>query len=74
MSADQLRQIADQRPFRPFIVRLRSGEQIEIKRSLRTTVWTDRVFFGVNEDPDSGVAKRMRIVALNEIDSVEHSS
>jgi hypothetical protein len=55
------------------VVRLRSGERIEIRRSLRTTVWTDRVFFGVNEDPDSGVAKRMRIVALNDIESVEHA-
>ena len=72
MSADELRRIADQRPFRPFIVRLRGGEQIEIRRSLRTTVWTDRVFFGVNEDPDSGVARRMRIVSLNDIESVEH--
>ena len=73
MSADELRRIADQRPFRPFVVRLRGGEQIEIRRSLRTTVWTDRVFFGVNEDPDSGIAKRMRIVALNDIESVEHA-
>ena len=73
MSADELRTIADQRPFRPFVVRLRGGEQIEIRRSLRTTVWTDRVFFGVNEDPDSGVAKRTRIVALNDIESVEHA-
>ena len=73
MIADELRRIADQRPFRPFIVRLRSGEQIEIRRSLRTTVWTDRVFLGVNEDPDSGVARRMRIVSLNDIEAVEHA-
>lgn len=71
MNADDLRKIAYQKPFRPFSVRLRSGEQIEINRSLRTSVGTDRVFFGVNEDPESGVAKRMRIVSLGEIDSVE---
>ena len=71
MSAEELRRIAYQRPFKPFLVRLRNGESIEIGRSLRTSVWTDRVFFGVDEDPASGIAQRMRIVSLKEIDSVE---
>ena len=73
MKAEELESIAYRDPFRPFAVRLRNGDRIEIKRSLRTTVWVDRVFFGVDEDPATGVAKRMRIVSLAEIDSVEVS-
>jgi hypothetical protein len=71
MTADQVRAVAYREPFQPFRVHLRSGEHIEIKRSLRTTVWSDRVFFGVNEDPESGVARRMRIVPLHDIDAIE---
>jgi hypothetical protein len=70
---EELESIAYREPFRPFSVRLRSGERIEIKRTLRTSVSTDRVFFSVDEDPETGVAKRMRIVPLVEIDSVEVS-
>lgn len=72
MSAEELQRIAYQRPFKPFRVLLRNGESIDINRSLRTSVWTDRVFFGVDEDPVSGIAKRMRIVSLHEIEAVEH--
>jgi hypothetical protein len=71
MNAEELRQIAYQKPFKPFRVRLVNGELLEIKRSLRTTVAEDRVVFGLHEDPARGVATRMRIVPLRDIAAVE---
>lgn len=71
MNADDIRKIAYQKPFRPFRVKLVNGEQLDIKRTLRTTVAEDRVIFGVNEDPEKGVATRMRMVSLRDIASVE---
>jgi hypothetical protein len=74
MTAEELRRIAYQRPFRPFRVKLTSGEMLEIRRTLRTTVAHDRVIFGVNEDPETGVATRMRMVSLDDIADVEVTS
>lgn len=71
MVADEIRRIAYQRPFRPFRVTLAGGETIEIGRTLRTTVAEDRALFGVDEDPVSGVARRLRIVPLTSIVAVE---
>ena len=71
MSADELRRIAYQKPFKPFRVKLVSGEILEIGRTLRTTVAEDRVLFGVDEDTQSGIAKRLRMVPLREIAAVE---
>jgi hypothetical protein len=71
MTADELRQIAYHEPFRPFRVRLVSGESIEIRRTLRTTVAEDRVVFGTEDDPVTGIARRMRMIALRDISSVE---
>ena len=71
--ADQLRRIAYAEPFKPFRVRLVSGEEIRIPRSLRTSVAPDRVVFGIDEDPSTGVARRMRMVSLRDIASVELS-
>jgi hypothetical protein len=71
VKADELRRIAYQKPFRPFRVRLVNGESLEIPRSLRTTVAEDRVLFGINEDPTSGVATRLRIVRLSDIAAAE---
>jgi hypothetical protein len=71
MTADEIRGAIYQAPFRPFRVRLTTGDTIEINRTLRTTVAEDRVNFGVNEDPETGLAKRMRMVPLHEIASIE---
>ncbi|HSU68862.1 MAG TPA: hypothetical protein VLJ39_18415 [Tepidisphaeraceae bacterium] len=71
MNAQELRSIAYQLPFRPFRVHLKSGESFEIRRSLRTTVAEDRVLFGINEDPETGIARRLRIVALSDVSNVE---
>ena len=68
---EDIRRIAYQTPFKAFRVRLANGESIEIDRTLRTAVAADRIVFGVNEDPVSGVAKRMRIVPLTQIASIE---
>ena len=71
MTADELRRIAYQTPFKPFRVKLNSGEELRIARTLRTTVTEDRAIFGVDEDPKTRVARRMRMVPLHEIVSVE---
>jgi hypothetical protein len=71
MIADELRRIAYQSPFKPFRVKLTSGERFEISRSMRTTVAEDRVLFGVDEDATAGVARRLRIVPLRDIAAVE---
>ena len=71
MTADDIRRVAYQTPFKAFRVRLANGESIEINRTLRTAVAEDRVVFGINEDPASGVARRMRIVPLTQIASIE---
>jgi len=71
MTAEELRRIAHQSPFRPFRVTLKSGEELEIKRTLRTLVADDLVVFGIHEDPATGVATRMRMVALKDILSVD---
>jgi hypothetical protein len=74
MKADEIRRVAYQTPFQPFRVVLLSGESIDIRRSLRTTVAEDRVLFGVNEDPNTGVAQRLRIIRLGDIAKVEATS
>lgn len=74
MNGDDVRQIAYREPFKPFRVTLLNGEQIEIKRKLRTTVGWDRVILGVDEDPITGVARRMRMIALRDIAKVEEVS
>lgn len=71
MNADDLRRIAYQTPFKPFRVMLVNGESLDIQRSLRTAISVDRVHFGVDEDPKSGVARRLRVVSLQDISSVE---
>ena len=71
MTADEVRHIAYREPFKAFRVRLVSGETIDIGRTLRTTVAEDRVLFGVDEDPLTGVARRLRIVPLSAIAAVE---
>jgi hypothetical protein len=71
MTADDVRRVAYQRPFKAFRVKLSTGETIEISRALRTTVAEDRVLFGVNEDPVSGIAQQLRIVPLARIAAVE---
>ncbi len=71
IEADKISQIAYQLPFKPFRVRLISGEVIQINRTFRTTVATDRVIFGVDEDPKTGVSTRMRIVSLADIADVQ---
>jgi hypothetical protein len=71
MDADEVRRIAYQDPFKPFRVKLVSGESFNIERSLRCTVWVDRVLFGVDEDAETRIAKRLRIVALRDIAAVE---
>lgn len=71
MTANELRQIAYHEPFRPFRVHLVSGELIEIRRTLRTAVADDRVVFATDEDPATGIARRMRMIALRDISSVE---
>ena len=71
MSANELRRIAYAEPFRPFRVRLANGESFQIARTLRTTVAEDRVLFGVDEDAQTGVARRLRIIRLSDISSVE---
>ena len=71
MIADELRKIAYARPFKHFGVRVVNGESFEIPRSLRTAVAEDRVLFGVDEDAQTGVARRLRIVRLSDIASVE---
>ena len=71
ITADELRRIAYQNPFKPFRVKLTSGECFEIRRTLRTTVTHDRAVFGVDEDPATRVARRMRMVALQEIAAIE---
>ena len=69
MTVEQLERIAYGTPFRPFRVNLRNGDVIDIRRSLRTTVAPDRVFFGVDED--HGIARRMRVIALRDIASID---
>jgi hypothetical protein len=74
MTADEIRRIAYQEPFKPFRVRLTTGESIEIRRTLRTTVADDRLVLGVNEDPKTGVAQRMRMIPLTKVAAVEEIS
>ena len=38
MTAEEIRRVIHQTPFRPFRVRLTTGDMIEINRTLRTTV------------------------------------
>ena len=74
MTADEIRRIAYQNPFKPFRVKLLSGEWFSIERSLRTTVWEDRVLFGVEKDIEPGATSRLRIVSLRDIAAVEITS
>jgi hypothetical protein len=71
MTAEDVRRIAYQQPFQAFRIRLVSGEVIEITRTLRTTVAEELVLLGVGEDPITGVAQRLRIVPLSQIESID---
>ena len=74
MTADEIRRIAYQHPFKPFRVRLTTGEVYEIRRTLRTTVAEDRLVLGINEDPKTGIAQRMRMIPLTKVAAVEEIS
>jgi hypothetical protein len=74
MTAEEISKVAYQEPFKPFRMTLVTGESIEIKRRLRTTVAWDRVVLGVDEDPETGLARRMRMIALRDIVKVEAAS
>jgi len=71
MKSDELRQIAYRDPFQPYRVTLKSGEQLQIERKYRTTVSDVMVVFGVDEDPETGQARKMRIVNINDIVAVD---
>lgn len=71
MTAEQIRAVTTQRPFKPFRIELVSGETIEIRRTLRAAVAEKFVFLGTNEDSDTGLSKRFRIVPTAEIRAVE---
>lgn len=71
MTPEALRQVAYRRPFAPFRVKLVNGETLSIDRSLRASITEDRACFGVDEDPQTGVARRLRMVPLSQILEVE---
>jgi len=70
MIADELRRVAYQKPFKAFQVQLVSGEVIDVSRNLRTTVAKDRVLIGVDADPATGLARRLRMIPLSQINRV----
>ena len=74
MTAEAVRRVAYREPFAPFSVLLKSGERIDVRRSLRCTVAEDRIVLGVDEDPDRGVARRMRMIPLDAVVGVEEVS
>ncbi len=71
MTDAELKHIIYQKPFKPFIVRLASGDTFEVKRSLRTSIYDPIAIFGINEDAETGVARKTRIVPLKDIVAVE---
>jgi hypothetical protein len=71
MIADELRRVANQKPFKPFRVRLTSGETLQISRSMRTMVTDDRVIFGADADSGNEAVTRLRMVPLGDIAAVE---
>ena len=73
MKPDELRKVAYRDPFEPFRVTLKSGERIQINRRYRITVADPQVVLGVDEDPETGHARRMRIVNINDIVAAEAS-
>jgi hypothetical protein len=71
MNSQQLKQIAYSNPFRPYRVTLKSGEQIDVQRRFRTTISDPLAVFGYDDDPQTGRARKMRLVYISQIDRVE---
>jgi hypothetical protein len=68
---DRIREVAYRKPFTPFRVVLASGEQLCVERSFRTTVAGPLAVFAVQEDPETKIARKLRIVPLKDIRKIE---
>jgi hypothetical protein len=71
MNSNELSELTRKTPFEPFHVTLSSGEQFTVARSHRAAVAGDVAVFGIEEDPNTGVAKRMRMVPVSKIVAVD---
>ena len=71
MTADRLSEVVAREPFQPFAVTLRDGERIAVHRPLRALVTETLLLLGVDEDPQTGLAARLRKVSLADVTEVE---
>ncbi len=71
MTSNEFRQLLSQKPFKPFCVRLTSGEQVEVRRPYQAAFFEPTAVFGIGADSESGQGLRMRIVPVQDILSVE---
>jgi hypothetical protein len=71
MTMDSLLDIVTREPFEPFVVVLNGGERIAVRRPLRAMVTQDRLLVGVDEDEKTGLASRLRRVAISDVEGIE---
>jgi hypothetical protein len=71
MTVDCLLDVVAREPFKPFVVVLADGERIAVRRPLRALVTQDRLLLGVDEDEKTGLASRLRRVAISDVKTIE---
>jgi hypothetical protein len=71
MTADRLPDVITREPFEPFVVILKHGERVTVRRPLRALITQERLFLGVDEDEKIGVALRLHRVAISDVTDVE---
>jgi hypothetical protein len=67
MSPSELEEILYEEPFRPFRVTMASGDQYLVNNPKRALISGLSIVVGLNDDPDSRVGNRLKIISIPNI-------
>lgn len=71
MTAEDIRRMADQHPFKPFRIHLSNGRSFDIRHPDFVWVLRNRIEIGLSDRPDSNIPDRAEFVSLLHVVSVE---
>jgi hypothetical protein len=72
MSPSELEEILYEEPFRPFRVTMASGDQYVVNNPKRALISGLSIVVGLNDDPESRVGNRLKIISIPNIVMAEH--
>jgi hypothetical protein len=72
MSPSQLEEILYEEPFRPFRVTMASGDQYVVNNPKRALISGLSIVVGLNDDAESRLGKRLKIISIPNIVMAEH--